>query len=272
MNYQEIFDRFWRSYSTENPSAKRIHDLFTAEGEAVVHDHIALRTFDDPRVDIDVITRLFRDQGYQPRGEYRFEAKKINGRHFEHPTAPDAPKVFVSELLTSQFSPYLQGQVAAALDSLDAAAYDDPELVFRGSLWGTMSFDTYNRLREESEYAAWLLVYGYRANHFAISVNDLRNFSSLQEVNAFVKGRGYLMNTVGGEMYGTPEELLEQSSTKAEILPVQFSDGTREIPSCFYEFTLRYPDADGKLYSGFIAANADKIFESTDYYRKPEMK
>jgi len=271
MSYLDIFDRFWQTYATENPSAKRIFDLFAATGETVVHDHIALRTFDDPRVNIDVITRLFRDQGYEPRGEYRFEAKKILGRHFEHVSDPDAPKVFVSELLTSQFSPFLQGQVAAALGSLGAGAYDDPELVFRGSLWGTMPFDTYNRLREESEYAAWLLVYGYRVNHFAIKVNDLKNFSSLQEVNAFVKGHGYLMNAVGGEIYGSPKELLEQSSTKAEIIPVEFSDGVFEIPSCFYEFTLRYPDADGRLYSGFIAANADKIFESTDFYRKPAM-
>ena len=114
------------------------------------------------------------------------------------------------------------------------------------------------------------MVYGYRVNHFAIKVNDLKDFRSLQQVNAFVKGHGYLMNAVGGEIYGTPEELLEQSSTKAEIIPVEFSDGAFEIPSCFYEFTLRYPDAHGRLYSGFIAANADKIFESTDYYRKPD--
>ncbi len=39
---------------------------------------------------------------------------------------------------------------------------------------------------------------------------------------------------------------------------------SNEIPSCFYEFAKRYPQADGELYTGFVAASADKIFESTN--------
>jgi len=35
------------------------------------------------------------------------------------------------------------------------------------------------------------------------------------------------------------------------------------IPSCFYEFALRHPLADGTLFDSFIEGNADKIFEST---------
>ena len=63
---------------------------------------------------------------------------------------------------------------------------------------------------------------------------------------------------------GSPEELLEQSSTMADRAEVAFSDQTVSIPSCFYEFALRYPKPDGELYTGFVAASADKIFESTD--------
>ena len=263
-----IFERFWNRYSTENPSAKRIHDLFTARGEKVVHDHIALRTFDDPRMNIDVIARVFTESGYEARGNYKFKAKKLRGMHFEHISDPNAPKVFISELLTDQFSEYLKTTIRGYLNSLSGSVYDDPDLVFGGSIWGKISFATYNKLREESEYAAWLLVYGYRANHFAVKVNELKSFPSLQDVNAFIKGNGYLMTTVGGEIYGTPEELLEQSATMAELQPVEFTDGIHEIPSCFYEFTLRYNRPDGTQYPGFIAANADKIFESTNYYNK----
>jgi hypothetical protein len=36
-----------------------------------------------------------------------------------------------------------------------------------------------------------------------------------------------------------------------------------EIPTCYYEFARRYPLADGRLYQGFVAASADRIFEST---------
>lgn len=263
-----IFERFWHRFSTENTNAKRIYDLFTARGEKVVHDHIALRTFDDPRMNIDVISRLFTENGYEARGNYDFKVKMLRGMHFEHKSDPMAPKVFISELLTDKFSDYLKTTIRDYLNRLDDSAYADPNLVYGGSVWGKTSFDTYNKLREESEYAAWLLVYGYRANHFAVKVNELKNFSTLQEVNEFVKGNGSLMTNVGGEIYGTPEELLEQSATLAEIQPVEFIDGVYEIPSCFYEFTLRYNQADGKQYSGFIAANADKIFESTNYYNK----
>ncbi len=269
--YNETFQRFWDTYSTQNPSAKRIFDLFTAQGEKVVHDHIALRTFDDPRMNIDKVARVFTDKGYEERGTYEFKAKKVFGKHFEHPSDPDAPKVFISELLLDQFSEFLQNTVRERLNILPDSFYEDPMMVFGGSVWGKVAFETYNRLREESEYAAWTLVYGYRANHFAIRVNALDNFKTLQEVNAFVKKNGYTMNTSSGdEIYGAPEELLEQSATRAEKHPVPFSDGTFEIPSCFYEFTLRYPDVDGKLYPGFKAANADKIFESTNFYRSEE--
>ena len=76
------------------------------------------------------------------------------------------------------------------------------------------------------------------------------------------------MNDAGGEIKGTPAELLEQSSIKSEMVPVDFKEGTHEIPGCYYEFARRYPDSDGKIYSGFIAKSADKIFESTNFYNK----
>jgi hypothetical protein len=272
MKTEKIFNRFWETYSTENPNARRIYDLFTGHGESVVHDHIALRTFNDRRTNIDTIARIFTENGYEQRGTYDFRAKKLSGRHYEHKTDLQAPKVFISELLLEQCSDYMQSTVKGYIDRLPATAYKEKDLVYGGSIWGKIPFETYNRLREESEYAAWLLVYGYRANHFAVKVNELKKLRSLEEVNSFIKRNGYVMNNSGGEIYGTPGELLEQSATLAEIIPFGFSDGVYKIPSCFYEFTLRYNQPDGKQYPGFIAANADKIFESTNYYRQADMK
>ncbi|MDM8001821.1 MAG: DUF1338 family protein, partial [Bacteroidota bacterium] len=103
MDTSTIFERFWNRFTAENPHAKRIFDLFTARGETVVHDHIALRTFDDPRMNIDVISRKFTDNVYEARGKYEFKTKKLRGMHFEHKNDPSAPKVFISELLLDQF-------------------------------------------------------------------------------------------------------------------------------------------------------------------------
>ena len=106
--------------------------------------------------------------------------------------------------------------------------------------------------------------WGYRANHFTVSVNQLSRFDSLEAVNQALKAQGFAINSAGGEIKGSPQALLEQSSTMADRADVRFSDRTATIPSCFYEFARRYPDADGTLYSGFVAASADRIFESTN--------
>jgi hypothetical protein len=142
------------------------------------------------------------------------------------------------------------------------------ELIFSGNMWCRPSFEVYEKLRAETEYAAWLYVNGFTANHFTVSVNHLKKYDSIQKVNAFIKSHGFLMNDAEGEIQGTPEELLEQSSIRAAIKPVEFTDGTHEVTSCYYEFARRYADANGELYSGFIAKSADKIFQSTNLYKK----
>jgi hypothetical protein len=257
MNAEHIFQKLWLQYSRENPSAGKIYKLFTDSGERVINDHVAFRTFNDPRVGIDVIARPFREAGYIPKGEYFFETKKLRARHYELPDDPEAPRVFISELLLEEFSEDLQNTSADVLTS--------PELTFSGCLFDSVSYEVYEKLRQESEYAAWLYVYGYRANHFTVSINFLKNFEGIEAVNSFLKEEGFELNTSGGEIKGNPAQLLEQSSTMADRVEVNFSDGRHVIPSCYYEFALRYADDQGRLYSGFVAGSADKIFESTDY-------
>jgi hypothetical protein len=79
---------------------------------------------------------------------------------------------------------------------------------------------------------------------------------------------GFSLNSSGGEVKGTPEDLLQQSSTLADKVKVKFIEGTYEIPCCYYEFAQRYYDSTGKLYNGFVAKSADKIFESTNFLPK----
>ena len=116
----------------------------------------------------------------------------------------------------------------------------------------------------ESEYAAWFSAFGYRANHFTVSVNHLAEFEALEAVNAYLVENGFTLNTSGGLIKGSAAVCLEQSSTLADPTSVAFADGQHAIPGCFYEFARRYPMPDGHLYHGFVEASADKIFESTD--------
>jgi hypothetical protein len=265
-----IFSRLWSNYINSNPSAGKIYDLFKKEGEDVVNDHIAFRTIDHPAVDIEVISKPFVRNGYVAKGEYKFESKHLFARHYEFPDAQDAPRVFISQLKTAEFSPFLQSVFKEAMGRVAPCTTMSPELIFMGSVFEDPSFEIYKQLLDESEYAAWFYAFGFRANHFTVSVNHLKKLNNIYKVNDLLKANGFSLNSSGGEVKGTTEELLQQSSTMADIVKIRFTEGEFEVPCCYYEFAQRFPDKSGKLYSGFIAKSADKIFESTNFYKKPE--
>jgi len=257
-----LMKRLWDDYAAMNEQARGIHDLLKSEGEDIVNDHIALRTFDDKRVGVTALAREFVRLGYQPRGDYTFPDKKLLAQHFEHADAR-YPRVFISELKLADFSPKLRTTVKLLLDQMPVDLPQRSDFAIAGRPW-RISFADYESLRAESEYAAWMAAFGFRANHFTVLVNALKKFDTLHKLNAFLKENGYELNASGGEIKGTPDELLEQSSTLASKVNVDFTDGPRVIPGCYYEFARRYADRDGKLFSGFIAKSADKIFESTN--------
>lgn len=258
----QLLGRLWQDYVAINSQARRVHELLASRGEQIVNDHIAFRTFDHPRVGIPVLAATFLRFGYREADQYRFEEKKLLARHYEH-SDPAKPKVFISELRTGEFSPDVQRIVRGLVDQVPADLPGRWDFCASGRPW-RVSFADYERLGAESEYAAWLSAFGFRANHFTVSVNALKGFQSLQDLNAFLKENGFSLLTSGGEIKGSPADLLEQSSTVASKVEVEFADGEHEVPGCYYEFARRYPKRDGTLFQGFVAKSADKIFESTD--------
>jgi hypothetical protein len=262
MSYQTLFKTLWDDYTRRNPHARKIYDSFVARGENVVNDHIALRTFNDPRIGVDKLGSVFTALGYEEKGTYDFPVKKLFAKHYEHAN-PDAPKVFISELLIGNFSHELQTTIKDAIDQIPFDELSPEELINSSTSW-KLSHATYKKLLSESEYAAWTYAFGFCANHFTVNVNALTTFNDLPAVNEFLKKSGFKLNISGGEIKGTRADYLEQSSTMAEETPVKFEEGSIQIPSCYYEFAKRYAMPDGKLYTGFVAASADKIFESTD--------
>src|SRR5262249_14189827 len=137
------------------------------------------------------------------------------------------------------------------------------DLPWAGRPWN-LSHAEYRQLLDESEYAAWVAAFGFRVNHFTVDAGSLHTFPGLAELNAFLVANGFTLNEAGGVIKGTPAEHLEQSSTRADAVAVQFSDRTATIPSCYYEFARRYALPSGERFEGFITSSASKIFESTD--------
>jgi hypothetical protein len=235
-----------------------IHRLLEARGERVRNDHVAFRTFAAAGVGLDALARPFVERGYRPAGAYRFPEKRLFARHYE-PPAPDLPLVFASELRLETFSPAFR----AAVERLVAQVPPTDALPLLGRPW-RLSVADYETLAAESEYAGWLAAFGYVPNHFTVRVNALATFDGLEPLNAFLKAHDVPLNTVGGEVKGSPAALLEQSSTVGGEVEVAFDDGRRRIPGCYYEFARRYPKPDGALFTGFVEGSADRLFHSTD--------
>jgi len=256
-----LFDKIWQQYLTVTPSANKIHHLL-GNGNDVINDHVAYRTFNIEKVNLDKLSKHLISIGYTECGQYDFFAKKLTAKHFEH-SDHTMPKVFISELRVEEFSDKIQTIISNLVDQLPEKISENSDFLYSGRPWKISSTD-YKTLLAESEYAAWLAAWGYRANHFTVSINHLDGYDSIIDVNDSLKNAGHTLNSAGGEIKGDERVKLEQSSILADKAHVEFSDVTLEIPSCFYEFAKRYPLANGELYTGFVAASADKIFESTN--------
>ena len=259
----DLLKKLWDDYAAINKQADGIYQLLNKRGEKIANDHIAFRTYGLPKVGIDVLAQTFVKNGYAPKGEYTFTEKKLKARHYEHADAK-YPKVFISELRVELCSAALQGAVEQLVDQVPEDLTKLWDFTVSGVPWKPVSYAVYEQLKNESEYAGWMSAFGFRANHFTVLFNSLKSFKDLAEFNAFIRQSGFQMNTAGGEIKGSPQDYLEQSSTMAHPTEVVFADGKKTIPACYYEFARRYSMPDGKLFSGFIEKSANKIFESTD--------
>lgn len=261
-NLPDLLDKMWKDYTRMNPQALKIYNLFIERGDRVQNDHIALRTFNHPKVNVDVLARPFIEGGYEYKQDYHFPEKKLYAKHFEHPDE-QMPKIFISELKLEEFDKELQSAVHELINQIPDDLPQRYDFCSLGRPW-EVSYEIYEKLRQKSEYAAWMAAHGYRPNHFTVYVNTLTSFKDIREVNEFIKSYGFKMNDSGGEIKGSKDVLLEQSSTLADTVEVEFTDGKHQVPACYYEFAQRYPMSNGRIYQGFVAASADKIFESTD--------
>lgn len=257
MTLDGLFGELWDGFVQSCPRADVIHRLLEGRGEAIVNDHIALRTFESPTVGLARLAGPFVRLGYEKAGEYDFPAKRLRAHHYEHPD-PRRPRVFVSELQMRELSRGVRRIVARLLEQVPPGARDREDLPVLGRPW-TIPWATYEALRAESEYAAWLGAFGFRANHFTIDVGRLESFRGLSELTGFLRQEGFPLNDAGGVIKGSEIAGLEQAATFADDVDVQFSDGLHRIPGCYYEFAHRFGG-----FGGFVASSADKLVHSTD--------
>lgn len=265
MLIQTLLENMWTDYCQLNPEALRVYDLLSNLGEKVINDHIALRTFDHPKLGIESLAKTFTNAGYVEKKDYFFSEKKLYAKHYEHADS-SLPKIFISQLELGKVSNLVRTELTKLIEQIPESEIKRVDFSMSGRPWKAIDYNTYLALAAESEYASWVAAHGFRPNHFTVNFNALTKFTELSELNLLLEQKGFTLNKSGGAIKGTPEDLLEQSSTMANEISVQFADSTHKIPGCYYEFAKRYKMPNGSFYQGFVAASADKIFESTNHF------
>lgn len=263
MDYKDFFHNLWRSYCHITPQAYSIHRLMETTFGSIKNDHVAFRTWADSPLSLEKVDPTLNSLGYYRQAPYQFPEKHLNAWSYAH-TDEDAPLIFFSEIDWQSLSKESQSIITKLISQIDTNL-SSPDYLHEGRQWGLITSSEYGLLANESEYAAWLALHGLRANHFTVSINQLADGGvTLEQVVEFLESYHFKLNEVGGKIKGSADVLLEQASTMADLMTVEFSDGVvTKVPGCFYEFARRYKDANGVLYKGFVEANADKIFEST---------
>jgi hypothetical protein len=168
-----------------------------------------------PFLGIQSFEKIFLHCGYERRDAYYFEGKKLNAFWYA-PPVDRYPRVFISELRVDDMSPEAQqiirsytDEVAAdPVDALDLDSGQEVDEYLHRGLWRCPKWSDYERLIEESEYAAWVIYNRYYLNHFTISVHNLPPpFNTVARLNEFLEEGGIKLNTAGGQSQAQPRWL-----------------------------------------------------------------
>lgn len=256
-----LLKTLWNNYIDITPSVAKIKSILKLNNDFIFSDHIAFRSINTQLLGIDSISKPFLELGYTIRDKYYFEEKKLRAIHLENYILPNMPKIFISELLMHECSPFLRRTL---LNTFSNVHSKKEALLTSGRNW-KIKYSCYKRLAQESEYASWLYVHGIRVNHFTLDVNRLPNYN-IESLCNKLKTLGINLNQSGGVIKGHQSKGLKQASTMADKIWVKFEDLYHQIkiPSCYVEFAERSL-INNNYFNGFLVNSANKIFESTNH-------
>lgn len=279
-------------YRRRVPDVHAIIDCMVAQkivGSAseILNDHIAFRTMGVPQLGIASLEKIFLHYGYQRRDQYDFARKKLTARWYS-PPKPKYPRIFISELRVHELGKISQEIISSYTDEVThdpvkGLDLDDVKTVdsfLHEPLWRRPTWEDYELLNRESEYAAWVIYNRYYLNHFTISVHTLpAGYNTIAEFNNFLETNGFKLNDAGGKTKVSKDGLLIQSSTVAEMINAEFEGVAgkpivKRISGSYVEFAERkvlseYADLPADKITpehrreGFEPESADRIFEST---------
>jgi Domain of unknown function (DUF1338) len=247
---RRLFDLLWTRYAAQVPPARTFVEL---SGGVFENDHVAFRSLRRPGSGIALFAPLFERLGFRRAGAYDFPDAKLSAIHLSHPRG--LPRVFISELrqeeltqrareILSRLPPDVPPPPASASVDELAAWFAAPAIA--------PPEDELLELERETQYGAWLLLFGREVNHFTASVGDVEAWASrLHEAGVPMKG----------EIEGEPGAGLRQTATRAALRTVRVQGGqggAREWPYAYLELAERHGG-----FEGFVTNQARQLFEMT---------
>lgn len=264
-----LFDKLWSAYKDRVSYASKCEALLTN----LTNDHIAFRTFGS----IHRISRIFEALGYEARGCYNFPDKHLTAFHYEHKHNYLMPKLFISELKVFELEQEARDIIDQVLQvrrpdlttSFLAQLRENPTLSLMPTLleyfetlpWSLPTKRQVEILHNHSQYAAWVMVHGYRVNHFTALITPPETLESVMEK---LETAGIpIKSTIEGEVGSK----LRQTSTQAVVTDVNIvgDDGrptTMPWTYAYMEFAERIV-TNGTRFEGFLGPQAAELFEMT---------
>jgi hypothetical protein len=230
-----LLDALWERYAAHVPYARKFVEL---AGGDFKNDHVAFRS-----LNLEPIARVFEKLGWKRAGAYDLEDVHVNAIHL---SKPGEPRIFVSELRVGELSKRAR-QILARLPAgpepgADLAAW------FCAPAEPPLESELLE-LEKETQYGAWLLLFGREANHFTASVDEVEVWQR-RMIEAGIPMKD--------EIEGEPGAPLRQTATRAAERVVQLRERKRKWPYAYLEIAQRAPGFDG-----FVVKQARQLFEMT---------
>ncbi len=149
---------------------------------------------------------------------------------------------------------YTRNVTTDPVDALNLDSAEEMVTFLHVPLWRTPTWTDYQRLQQESEFAAWVIYNRDYLNHFTVSIHNLPDgWNTLDAFNRFLESSGFTLNDSGGKAKVSADGKLLQSSTVAAMVDATFDDGrggteVHRIPGSYVEFAeRRVMDEDAHL-------------------------
>ena len=230
-----FLDALWDAYAAHVPYARDFVRLSAGEFR---NDHVAFRS-----LDVAPIVAAFESLGWTRADSYSMDDVHLSALYLRK---PGEPRVFVSELRVHELSARAQ-DLLKRLPRDDA--FDGTPQWFRAPAQPLVTESELLELERESQYAAWLMLFGREVNHFTAAVPDVATWQQR------MRGAGIPMKD---EIEGAPGADLRQTATKAAMRRVQLRDKQRDWPYAYLEIAER-----NRAFDGFVQKQARQLFEMT---------